>query len=447
MTMKGTLRKSTCIISCAFLLFAVGCHQADYAEDEQKKAEETIEIEEGVEIPGESIEYSSILWKSWIVDETVNGSDKFGFIITKVNGNEIEGVIVIGDDAGWYWIWSERCRPFKGIITGNQAKCTFQYEDCQAETVFTFQENDRIEARVKCDQQDIDMNYLFRPYHFTDKGVPLNDDLSSASVYLETWGEVNLISATIDDNHSYPIIFIADKEGNILYEDSCINGFVYWDIFVEDLNQDGRQDMWTVVLGDVEDGLQEGSLVDVFYQTGDGRFYHPARTIGDGLPEKYFGEYMVTRFCPTKNYEDIRETVLTQEEVEEMIGKKIVIQEKLLATYDSERRQGIREDRKEAIQESMIIEVRNTFPEYHWDSVSADLENREKYSYACPNERLCEAVGEEYYAKINGAFYDIYSEWQQFYTLEGEDKLIMHSMLTGQNFILEKEQTHSDENN
>ncbi len=56
----------------------------------------------------------------------------------------------------------------------------------------------------------------------------------------------------------------------------------------------------------------------------------------------------------------------------------------------------------------------------------------------CPDEKLRRAVGEENYGKINGVFYDAYAGWQQFYMLEGEEKLIMHSMLTGQNFILEK---------
>ena len=149
--MKRISRRLMCIFSCAFLLFTGGCHGTDYAEKEQKEAEETV-----VEILDESMaeaqvkaekssveqgkletdgEYSSFLWKSWIVDEPVNGNDQFGFIITKVNDKEIEGVIVIGDDAGWYWYGSERCRPFKGTITENQAVCTFQYEDCQVGSI------------------------------------------------------------------------------------------------------------------------------------------------------------------------------------------------------------------------------------------------------------------------------------------------------------------------
>lgn len=305
-----------------------------------------------------------------------------------------------------------------------------------------FQEHDRIEAGVKCDQLDIDMCYQFRPYHFSDISVALNDDLFSATVYLETWGEVNLISATIDDNHSYPVFYLTDEEGNILYEDSCVNGLSFLDIFVEDLNQDGRQDIWAILSNTIDAGLQGGGLVSVFYQTGDGRFCHLSQ-IGDYYaPNRYFGEYRVTRFCPAENYEDISETVLTSEEAEQMIGKKVVIQRELFVTCDSERRRGIREDRKLPAEECMITEYRDTHPEYHCESVLTDGNNKEEYPdmyMISMNERLREAIGEEYYEKINDVFYNELFPWQQFYTLEGEDKLIMHSMLTGQNFILEKE--------
>ena len=35
-------------------------------------------------------------------------------------------------------------------------------------------------------------------------------------------------------------------------------------------------------------------------------------------------------------------------------------------------------------------------------------------------------------------FINFYLGWQQFYTLDGGGELIMHSMLTGQDYILEK---------
>ena len=95
----------------------------------------------------------------------------------------------------------------------------------------------------------------------------------------------------------------------------------------------------------------------------------------------------------------ISETVLTQQEAGQMLEKDIVIQDRLFVTYDSERRIWTRGNRELPTKDSMITEYRYT------DPVSPELLIREAH----PDERLRKGVGEE--------------------------KLIMHSLLTGQNFI------------
>lgn len=367
------------------------------------------------------------------MDDAESLHEGFEFIITKVNNEEIEGYIVIGDDITWYWSNSELgsriCKPFKGTITGNRAECAFEYEECQVETVFVFYENDRIEASIKCDELDINEGYQFRPYNLSDK--QLHDDISSTPVFFEEWGEVNLVSATSDSRHSVPEFYITDNDRDILYQENCMNGFVFWDIFVEDIDQDGRLDIWTVICGELSP--EGGRMVDIFYQAENGYFYDEQRQ-SEEMPEEYYGEYRVMQFCPTEDYDEISEAVLTQQEVEQMLGKDIVIQDGLFVSYDSERRTGTREDRGLPSNDSMITEYRDTYAEYTWRPVSPDTLSNNSY----PDEKLREAVGEEYYDKINGVFYNIYLGWQQFYTLEGEENLIMHSMLTGQNFILER---------
>ncbi|MDE6738739.1 MAG: hypothetical protein K2K07_06580 [Lachnospiraceae bacterium] len=356
----------------------------------------------------------------------------FEFIITRISDEAIEGYIVIRERIELYWRDSELghrlCKPFNGTITGNQAECVIQYEECQVEATFLFQENDRIEAAIRCDKLDINEGYQFRPSNLSD--YQLHDDVSSTPVFFEAWGEVNLVSATSDSRHSVPCYYITNNEGDILYEESCMQGFSFWDIFVEDIDQDGRLDIWTVIYTDHSpEGVR---MVDIFYQAENGHFYREwERT--DELPKEYYGEYRVTQFCPTEDYAGISETVLTQQEEGQMLEKEIVIQDRLFVTYDSERRIGTRGDRELPTKDSMITEYR--YSGYNkWRPVSQDLLVREAH----PDERLREAVGEEYYKKINGVFSNIYIGWQQFYTLEGEEKLIMHSMLTGQNFILER---------
>lgn len=257
----------------------------------------------------------------------------------------------------------------------------------------------------------------------------LHDDISSTPFFLEEWGEVNLVSATTDSRHSLPCFYITNNNGDILYRQHCMQGFVFWDVFVEDIDQDGRLDIWTVVCA--EHSPEGGRLVKIFYQEENGYFYDEQEQGGE-MPEEYYGDYQITQFCPTENYNEISEEILTEQEVAQMMEKDIVIQDGFFVSYDSERRIGTRGERGLSLNDSMITEYH--YSECRWYSVSPDTLIHESY----PDEGLREAVGEEYYEKINGIFYNVYVGWQQFYTLEGEEKLIMHSMLTGQNFILER---------
>lgn len=442
--MRGMIRRLMCMSISAFLLLTTGCRQTDHMEEESKKIEEAV-VERPDELSREAKKdnfnmddkYSSFLWKAWIIDKPEKNIENLSFIIIRTSDGAMEGFIT--DDyniANYYWsdsmFWREKCRPFKGEIIGNRAKCTFLYKECQAEVTFLLCENDRIEAEINCDKLNINEKYQFRPYNLSDE--KLNDDISLASVYFEIWGEMNLVSATTDDVHSLPYIYITNNQGDIFYRESCLNGLAFWDIFVEDMDQDGRQDIWSVVCFP-ESNPKYGCLVNIFYQTSDGHFCEDRGTFEE-LPHEYFGEYLVTRFCPIEGYFDISETVLTKQEVEQMIGKKIVIQDDLFVVYDSERRKGTRRNSEPFIQEGVITEYcKDCDLAYLWCSVSPNMLIHQAYS----DEILRMAVGEDYYGKINGVFYEHFcAEWIRFYTLKGEETLIMHSMLTGQNFILEK---------
>lgn len=266
-----------------------------------------------------------------------------------------------------------------------------------------------------------------------------NDDVSSVPVYLEVYGEVNLVTLTVNPRHPVAWLLIADDEGNILLAYDALSGFPFWDVFVEDLDQDGRQDIW-VVYGHVNPNYTDFSVV--FYQTETG-FYGAEGLFAawgskEGM-EEYYGDYRITRFCPAEGYDEIGESVLMRQEAEQMLGKEIRIrggeEEELFITYDSERRRGMREGRKPPTEESMVTKY-DYSSGFVWHSASPETLIHESY----PDERMREAVGEEYYEKINGSFYNEFNvQWQHFYTMEGEDKLIMYSRMTGQYFILEKE--------
>ena len=389
--------------------------------------------------------YRSLVKKVWIEDWPERQySDAFEFIITRIEAEKIEGVIVFGDDvASCYWSnikkLQQRCRPFQGTIHGNQSVCTFRYEGYPAEVEFLFLEDGRIEAEVRCDGLDINRKRKFRPYNMADRIDWLQDNLISTPVVLDSWGEVNLVSATTIGPHTIPWFYLTDDDGNILYRGCCskgINGgIVAWDIFIEDIDRDGRLDIWTVVCGDEPARPPEaGRIVCRFYQAENGYFYEE-RDFGEDLPEEYQGVYRIKRFIPSAEYEETGGNVLTQQEAEEMQEKEFVIQADSFVSYDSERRIGTRDDREPVSEESMIKEYRDDrHSVYIWRPAASDT----LLHGSQPDDRLREAVGEAYYNKINGVFTNFYLGWQQFYTLDGGEELIMHSILTGQDFILEK---------
>lgn len=412
---------------------------------EEHTAEKEIKVMDQMPVAEDQETYRSLVKKVWIEDWTERQySDAFEFIITRIEAEKIEGVIVFGDDvASCYWSnikkLQQRCRPFQGTIHGNQSVCTFRYEGYPAEVEFLFLEDGRIEAEVRCDGLDINRKRKFRPYNMADRIDWLQDNLISTPVVLDSWGEVNLVSATTIGPHTIPWFYLTDDDGNILYRGCCskgINGgIVAWDIFIEDIDRDGRLDIWTVVCGDEPARPPEaGRIVCRFYQAENGYFYEE-RDFGEDLPEEYQGVYRIKRFIPSAEYEENGGNVLTQQEAEEMQEKEFVIQADSFVSYDSERRIGTRDDREPVSEESMIKEYRDDrHSVYIWRPAAPDTLLRESR----PDERLREAVGEAYYNKINGVFTNFYLGWQQFYTLDGGGELIMHSMLTGQDFILEK---------
>lgn len=417
---------------------------ADKKETGKEHTEEKeLQEMERLPVPENRGVYSSLVRKVWIEDRPERQfNDTFEFIITRIEAEKIEGVIVLEDDiASCYWSNSKKtqqqCRPFQGTIQANKAVCVFQDEGYPAEVELLFLEGYRIEAEVRCDGLDIDMKRKFRPYNMTDNIDWLKDNLTSTSVMLDSLGEVNLVCATTIEPHSIPWFYLTDDDGNILYEECCsrgINGgIVVWDIFIEDIDQDGRLDIWTVVCEDEPARPPEaGRIVCRFYQAENGYFYEE-RDFGEDLPEEYHGVYWIKRFIPAAEYEETGGNILTQQEAEEMQEKEFVIQAESFVSYDSERRIGTRDDREPVQEISMVKEYQ--YPTmYIWRPVDPDTLLRGFQ----PDDRLRGAVGEAYYDKINGMFTNVYLGWQQFYTLDGGEELIMHSMLTGQDFILEK---------
>ena len=386
----------------------------------------------------DSMDYSPYLRKIWIVDqdERIMADDRFDFVITQAEHAEIKGYIRLGGDVEVYYFDilphnSPSYCSFQGTIYGEKAECTFTYEEQQVELHLTLCENDRIDASLQCDKLKIDENYMFRPYNISDE--PLQDDISSAEIWLESWGTVYLVTATMDTLHPYPFACLTNEKQDILYVFGYgINGSEVWDFFIEDINRDGLQDVMAVACFEtMPSGDRE---VYIFIQQDNGSFQKVERDYSTELSEKYYGDYRIVQFCPTADYAERAGEVLTEEEANTMLGSMVEIKEGLLVTCDSERRRGTNQNRQMPSGDNMVVEFRDEYAYCSWCPVTPEV-IEDEYTF---NYDLRKAVGYKNYEKINGVIYNKMVGIQEFFTMKDEDKLIMHSLLTGQYFILER---------
>lgn len=387
----------------------------------------------------DSMDYSPYLRKIWIVDqdERIMADDRFDFVITQAEHAEIKGYIRLGGGVEVYYFDllphnSPSYCSFQGTVYGEKAECTFTYKGQQVEMHLTLCENDRVEASIECSALGINESYMFRPYNISDE--PLRDDISSAEISLDSWGTVYLVTATMDTLHPYPCAYLTNEKQDIIYDFPYgINGSEVWDFFIEDINKDGLQDVMAVACFETLPGGDRE--VYIFIQQDNGLFQKVERDYNTELSEKYYGDYRIVQFCPTTDYAERAGEVLTEQEVNAMLGSTVEIKEGLLVTCDSERRRGTNKNRAIPSGENMVVEFHDEYVYFSWCSFANEtMENELTINYS-----LREAVGDENYEKIDGVIYNKMVGIQEFFTMKDENKLIMHSLLTGQYFILEKE--------
>ena len=147
--------------------------------------------------------------------------------------------------------------------------------------------------------------------------------------------------------------------------------------------------------------------------------------------EKYYGAYLITEFRPTIYYRHRKWDVLPEQEADMMLGRIVRIEEDLFRTYDSERSRGTREGRQAFPGNYMIKEFLTEDPQYAW------TDGRKELNQAIESIWDGQSISKQECNRINGRI-DVSIGHQDFYTMEGEDKLILYSWLTHQYFILEK---------
>lgn len=220
-------------------------------------------------------DYSAYLKKVWIVDGWVEETEGWDFpislVFTKIERGYVEGYFYIEGMivVNYFRILKNPNMPqFQGIIYDGTVECEYDNDDGGKGTFsLTFCEDDWIEVWL---EEDENQCYLLRPYNISDE--ELRDNQMFYEVELDSWGTVVLFSANSESNHSIPLIFLINEQGDILYEFSAgyQNDSEVLEIIVEDMNEDGLKDVEVVTyFSDMPDVYR---FEWYFYQEEDGFF-------------------------------------------------------------------------------------------------------------------------------------------------------------------------------
>ena len=148
--------------------------------------------------------------------------------------------------------------------------------------------------------------------------------------------------------------------------------------------------------------------------------------------DAYYGCYQITQFYPTIYYRNRKYDVLPEQEADMMLGRIIIMEADLLVTYDSERVLGTKEGRDGFDGNYILKEYTIENPQYMCELMTTEPmdfpgEFREQIGNVITTPQLS-PYGPQYY-----------------YTISETDQMLLYSTLTGQYFLLERENQNQEE--
>lgn len=226
----------------------------------------------------DEIDYSFYLKKTWIVDGWEKDERRrdypISIIFTKIEGKYIEGYFDIEGmvSSGYYYFLNNAYREpdrFQGMLYAGTAECKYDDSNGRNGTFnLKFYDTDRIEVQLEDDETQI---YLLRPYNLSNE--EFRDYQVSYEIDLDSWGIVNMFYANSDNNHSLPLVFLTNEQGDILYDFTAAyqSDSEVQDIIIEDINGDGLKDVEVVTFfSAIPDAYR---FEWYFYQRENGTFY------------------------------------------------------------------------------------------------------------------------------------------------------------------------------
>lgn len=230
-----------------------------------------------------NIDYSQFANYIWITHDWKGNSKPYlSFCIDSIDNGILLGR-VSREVAFRYGPQSDRAEAINmwGSLVNGIAECSFDMNG-KGFACIEFVDKDVLIVDVKYTEQNQCNDglkggvYTYRPYHITDYGPDrfFEDKTLQVETTLELWGEVIIIAGRTEEARIVPSVFLADKNGNLLYKFAAPyqHGTSVQKIIVEDINGDGLQDVKVTTGAAHIPEPDEYSFIWDFYQREDGWF-------------------------------------------------------------------------------------------------------------------------------------------------------------------------------
>ena len=228
-------------------------------------------------IKEESNLYKQYINKIWISSDILldeNAEKNFSFIIKKSEHDYVEGhymiqrsVINLKKESSWY---------FTGYIEDSQIICQLWNENNEVGSmVIEYISDDKLKVVIEysddVEEKELYYESVFKIYNIEDlKETDIILDYNRAvTAELDRHGKVQLLPGLMLIRKAYPVVFMTNEQGDILYEFTAnfINGCRIEEFDIGDMNGDGLEDIDIITyFGDAE------SFHWLFYQNEDGSF-------------------------------------------------------------------------------------------------------------------------------------------------------------------------------
>ena len=230
--------------------------------------------------------YAQCLNKIWIrTDIQIEESPEknFSFIIKELEEDYVEGHYMIHRNI--INLKKESLCYFTGYIKDSQIKCQLWNENNEVGSmVIEYISDDKLQVYIEysddVEEKELHSESIFKIYNIEDlKETDIILDYNRAvTTELDRQGKVQLLPGLMLIRKAYPVVFMINEQGDILYEFNAnfINGCRIEEFDIMDMNGDGLKDIDIITyFGDTE------SFHWLFYQNEDGSFSHEKSWYGE----------------------------------------------------------------------------------------------------------------------------------------------------------------------